>query len=110
MPKLTEKQLLARDAKRDLNAELLSAATDLAKGLVGRVHVPSESDGSMPAEIDFSKGMRGKFYRPDAKLNLPLTADCVLEKIKRADQRAKNEGTLTHEEAKQRLNNWLGDR
>ena len=110
MPKLTEKQLLARDANRDLNAELLSAATDLAKGLVGRVHVPSESDGSMPAEIDFSKGMRGKFYRPDAKLNLPVTADCVSEKIKRADQRAKNEGTLTHEEAKQRLNKWLGDR
>ena len=110
MPKLTEKQLLARDAKRNLNAELLSAATDLAKGLVGRVHVPSESDGSMPAEIDLPKGVRGKFYRPDAKLNLPLSADCVLEKIERADQRAKNEGTLTHEEAKQRLNKWLGDR
>ena len=71
---------------------------------------PDSLDDEMPAEIDFTDGVRGKFYRPDAKLNLPLTADCVLEKIKRADQRAKNEGTLTHEEAKQRLNKWLGDR
>ena len=54
--------------------------------------------------------MRGKFYRPDAKLNLPVTADCVLEKIKRADERAKDEGALTHEEATQRLGKWLGAR
>ena len=29
----------------------------------------------MPAEIDFSGGSRGKFYRPDAKLNLPVSLD-----------------------------------
>ena len=29
----------------------------------------------MPAEIDFSGGTRGKFYRPGAKLNLPLYLD-----------------------------------
>ena len=39
MPKLTEKQLLARDARRDLNAELLAATADLAKGRIGRAHV-----------------------------------------------------------------------
>jgi hypothetical protein len=26
----------------------------------------------MKDEYDFSKGTRGKFYRPDAKLNLPI--------------------------------------
>ena len=31
---------------------------------------PGEED--MPAEIDFSGGTRGKFYRPNAKLNLPV--------------------------------------
>ena len=69
-----------------------------------------ETGNEMSDEINFSDGARGKFYRPDAKLNLPVTAGCVLEKIKRADQRTKNEGTLTHEEAKQRLNKWLGAR
>lgn len=29
----------------------------------------------MPAEIDFSKGVRGKFPRPGAKLNLPVYLD-----------------------------------
>ncbi len=32
-------------------------------------------DGDMPAEIDFSGGARGKFYRPGAKLNLPVYLD-----------------------------------
>ena len=31
----------------------------------------------------------------------------VLEKIKRGTQRATAEGTLTHDEAKQRLGKWL---
>jgi len=29
----------------------------------------------MPDEIDFSKGVRGKFYRPRTKLNLPVYLD-----------------------------------
>jgi hypothetical protein len=32
-------------------------------------------DDDMPAEIDFSKGVRGKFYRPDARLHLPVYLD-----------------------------------
>jgi hypothetical protein len=32
-------------------------------------------DDDMPAEIDFSKGTRGKFYRPNAKLSLPVYLD-----------------------------------
>lgn len=29
----------------------------------------------MKAEYDFSRGTRGKFYRPDARLNLPVYLD-----------------------------------
>ncbi|MFZ5540177.1 MAG: helix-turn-helix domain-containing protein [Pseudomonadota bacterium] len=34
---LTERQLLARDAKRDLNAELLAGLRDVRAGRIGRV-------------------------------------------------------------------------
>lgn len=36
---------------------------------------PTPHDDDMPAEIDFSKGTRGKFYHPGAKLNLPVYLD-----------------------------------
>jgi hypothetical protein len=32
----------------------------------------SPDDDDMPAEIDFSGGVRGKFYRPDARISLPV--------------------------------------
>lgn len=32
-------------------------------------------DDDMPEEIDFSKGVRGKFFRPDMRLNLPVYLD-----------------------------------
>jgi hypothetical protein len=32
-------------------------------------------DDDMPTEIDFSKGRRGKFFRPGTKLNLPVYLD-----------------------------------
>jgi len=35
---LTEKQLLARDAKRDIGAELLESIREMQAGKVGRVH------------------------------------------------------------------------
>ena len=34
-----------------------------------------KDDDDMPAEIDFSKGVRGKFYHANAKLNLPVYLD-----------------------------------
>lgn len=40
--------------------------------MMGKVQVP---DDDIPAEIDFSKGTRGKFYHPGAKLNLPVYLD-----------------------------------
>ena len=32
-------------------------------------------DDDMPAEVDYSKGARGKFYHPGAKFNLPVYLD-----------------------------------
>lgn len=34
-----------------------------------------QDDDEMPAEIDFSGGVRGKFYRPNLRLNLPVYLD-----------------------------------
>lgn len=38
MPKMTEKQLIARDSKRDLAAELLQAVREMKAGKAARVH------------------------------------------------------------------------
>lgn len=46
MPKLTERQLLARDAKRDLNAELLQGIRDVKAGRIGRVW-KADADGNI---------------------------------------------------------------
>jgi hypothetical protein len=35
---------------------------------------PAQFD-DMPAEIDFSEGIRGKFFHPETKLNLPVYLD-----------------------------------
>jgi hypothetical protein len=37
-----------------------------------KANVHSESNDDMPAEIDFSKGARRKFYRAGAALHLPV--------------------------------------
>jgi hypothetical protein len=36
---------------------------------------PTADDDGMPAEIDFSGGVRGKFYRPDSRLPVYLDGD-----------------------------------
>lgn len=35
----------------------------------------SDHDDDLPAEVDFSKGTRGKFHRPGATLHLPVYLD-----------------------------------
>jgi len=35
--------------------------------------VPDDDD--MPAEVDFAGGTRGKFYQPNARINLPVYLD-----------------------------------
>lgn len=36
-------------------------------------------DDDMPAEIDFSKGSRGKFFTPGARLNLPVYLEAEVQ-------------------------------
>lgn len=40
---------------------------------------PPQDDEDMPAEVDFSGGVRGKFYRPNSKLNLPVYLDADVQ-------------------------------
>jgi hypothetical protein len=40
---------------------------------------PRRRDDDMPAEINFSGGTRGKFYRPGARLNLPVYLDADVQ-------------------------------
>jgi len=56
-------------------------------------------DDDMPAEIDFSKGMRGKFFRPDARLSLPVYLDAEVQDYlaARAKARGVDVGQLVNE-------------
>jgi hypothetical protein len=46
----------------------------------------------MHNEYDFSKGVRGKFYQPDSKLNLPVYLDSeVLDFIQRVAKKRKTD-------------------
>ncbi len=40
---------------------------------------PARSDDEMPKEIDFSGGARGKFYRPNVRLSLPVYLDAEVQ-------------------------------
>jgi hypothetical protein len=42
-------------------------------------HVPPSGDDEMPDEVDFSGGTRGKFYRANARLNLPVYLDADVQ-------------------------------
>jgi len=60
MPKLSEKEVLKRDAKRDLNAELLKAARELKRGKVGRVvimHPDGRAVESQVAKVRIATGL-----------------------------------------------------
>jgi hypothetical protein len=38
-----------------------------------------QTDDDIPAEIDFSSGQRGKFFRPGAVLRLPVYSDAEID-------------------------------
>lgn len=42
-------------------------------------HTPDTQRDDMPAEIDFSKGQRGKFHRPGTHLALPVYLDGAVQ-------------------------------
>jgi putative transcriptional regulator len=57
MPKMTDKDLLARDAKRDIGAELLQAANDLRAGRYGRkTTIETLPDGSVRRLVELPNG------------------------------------------------------
>ena len=61
----------------------------------------SPSSDDMPEEIDFSGGVRGKFYRPGATFNLPVYLEIqVLEYLA---ERAKAKGVPLNELVNQLL-------
>jgi hypothetical protein len=37
--------------------------------------IAADQDDDMPANIDISKGVRGKFYHPNVTLNIPVYLD-----------------------------------
>lgn len=39
----------------------------------------TQNDDDMPTEIDFSQGVRGKFHRPGAQLQLPIHLDAQVQ-------------------------------
>ena len=39
----------------------------------------THDDDDMPAEVDFTGAMRGKFYRPNLRLNLPVYLDAEVQ-------------------------------
>lgn len=40
---------------------------------------PHQDDDDMPAEIDFTGAVRGKFYQPDLQLKLPVYLDAEVQ-------------------------------
>jgi hypothetical protein len=40
--------------------------------------IPENTD-DLPADIDFGGGLRGRFHRPNARLNLPLYLDAEVQ-------------------------------
>ena len=46
-------------------------------------------DEDMPAEIDFSEGTRGKFFKPGAEMNLPVYLDAKIHAYLAARARAR---------------------
>lgn len=40
---------------------------------------PPQDDDDMPAEIDFSAAVRGKFFSPNLKLNVPVYLDADVQ-------------------------------
>jgi hypothetical protein len=59
----------------------------------------------IPAEIDFSKGQRGKFYRPHLALKLPVYLDDTLQQrlLEIAQQRHQSFSDLASDLIKKEL-------
>jgi hypothetical protein len=58
-------------------------------------------ESGMKKEYDFSKGERGKFYRPDLELNIPIYLDRDVAEVMRQRARKSNSAVGTI------VNRWL---
>lgn len=58
-----------------MNRGELTAAAVKVMTMGTQANPQGSHDDDMPAEIDFSKGTRGKFYRQGARLHLPVYLD-----------------------------------
>lgn len=58
-----------------------------------------QHDDDMPAEIDFSKGVRGKFFQADSRLSLPVYLEAEVQDylFARAKARGIEVGELVNE-------------
>jgi hypothetical protein len=65
--------------------------------MMGTQATPNDDD--MPAEVDFSKGSRGKFFKPEAQLHLPVYLDAEVQAYlsARAKARGVDVGQLVNE-------------
>jgi hypothetical protein len=59
----------------------------------------ASTQDDIPAEIDFSKGVRGKFFKPGAAVNLPVYLDAAVQAYlsARAKARGVEVGQLVNE-------------
>ncbi len=67
--------------------------------------VTNMNQDDIPAEIDFSKGQRGKFYRPNAELKLPVYLEDTLQQrlLELAQQRNQSFSELASDLIKKEL-------
>jgi hypothetical protein len=72
--------------------------------MTATTNLPNDDD--MPAEIDFSKGVRGKFFRANTKLNVPVYLDADVQSYLTAI--ASKKGILLSELANDLLKREIG--
>lgn len=79
---------------------------------VTEMGMPDSQDDDIPVEIDFSKGSRGKFFRPGARISLPVYLEAEVQDYlaARAQARGMDVGQLVNELLKQDIERIEGVR
>lgn len=74
--------------------------------------MPDSQDDDIPVEVDFSKGSRGKFFKPGARISLPVYLDAEVQDYlaARAQARGMDFGQLVNELLKQDIERIEGVR
>lgn len=79
---------------------------------VTEMGMPDSQDDDIPVEIDFSKGSRGKFFKPGARISLPVYLEAEVQDYlaARAQARGMDVGQLVNELLKQDIERIEGVR